>query len=143
MHELKGGCHCGNIRVDVALTRAAHEYVPRACDCDFCRKHGASYLSDPAGSLVIEVKDERLLRKYRQGSGTADMLVCGNCGVLVGAMYRSGGHIFAAINTRIIEGGTMFGGNRPVSPKTLSAGEKAERWKELWFADVAIDSAGT
>ncbi len=141
MYKLKGACHCGNIRVEVALTRAPAEYRPRACDCEFCRKHGASYLSDPGGSLAVQVGDERLLRKYRQGSNTAEMLVCGNCGVLVGGAYQTEGRVFAAINTRIIEGDAMFGEIQPVSPRTLSAEEKVSRWKALWFADVTIDAA--
>ena len=139
MHKLKGSCHCGNVRVELALTRAPNEYHPRACDCDFCRKHGASYVSDPGGSLVVRVNDEQSLQRYRQGSNTADMLICGNCGVLVGGAYQAEGRMFAAINTRIIDGGTAFAESKPVSPKTLSAGEKTARWKELWFADVEID----
>lgn len=138
MFQLTGCCHCGNVRVEMALTRPAAEYHPRACDCNFCCKHGGSYLSDADGSLVIEVKEERLLRRYRQGSNTADMLFCGNCGVLVGAAYPSETGLYAVINTRIIEGGAAFGEAQTVSPKTLSAAEKVERWKKLWFADVTF-----
>lgn len=138
MHALRGSCHCGNVRVDMALPQAPDQYSPRACDCDFCSKHGASYLSDPDGALVIRVKDGQLLRKYRQGSGTADMLVCGNCGVLAGAMHRAEGRIYATVNARMIEGNPTFAETRPVSPRTLSAEQKAGRWKTLWFADVTL-----
>ena len=58
MHvQLSGGCHCGNLRLQVELTRIPGEYSPRACDCDFCCKHGAAWLSDPQGSLRISVRD--------------------------------------------------------------------------------------
>lgn len=140
MHKLKGGCHCGNIKIEVALVRAPKEYIPRACDCEFCRKHGASYISDPDGSLVMRVRDDQL-KIYRQGSGTAEMLICANCGVLVGGAYRSEGHVFAAINTKTIDGDTRFGEGQPVSPKVLSSEEKVERWRRLWFSNVSITAA--
>lgn len=138
MHKLEGSCHCGNIEIEVALALAPDEYIPRACDCEFCRKHGASYISDPDGSLVIKVRDEKLLKKYHQGSGTAEMLICANCGVLIGGVYRAEGCMFAAINTKTIDGNTTFGESQPVSPKTLSSEEKVIRWRKLWFSNVNI-----
>lgn len=143
MHQITGSCHCGNVNVSIGLPRAPLEYSPRACDCDFCRKHGASYLSDPNGVLAVEVGDLRSLHSYRQGSGTAEMLVCGHCGVLIGATFAADGRVFAAINTRIIDGGVAFGESRTVSPKLLGAEEKAERWRQLWFGDVSVGSAET
>src|SRR5437762_851279 len=65
--SLKGGCHCGNISIEMTLTQTAASYIPRACDCDFCRKHSAAYVSDPKGSLSIKVKDNDALGAYRQG----------------------------------------------------------------------------
>lgn len=138
MHKVEGGCHCGNIRVELDLSRAPGTYSPRACDCDFCRKHGASYLSDPDGSARIRVKGAQCLGKYRQGSGIADFLFCKGCGVLVGATYEIGGRMFAAINSRVIEGDTAFGEVKSASPKTLAPAEKVNRWKAIWFPNVAL-----
>ena len=138
MHRLDGSCHCGNIKLELALARAPAEYVPRACDCEFCRKHGASYVSDPGGSLVIRVRDEHRLHIYRQGSGTAEMLICADCGVLIGGAYRADGRIHAAINTRTLDGDVRFGASQSVSPKALSSDEKATRWEKIWFSDVRI-----
>ena len=139
--HLDGGCHCGAIRVGVDLPRAAQHYAPRACDCDFCRKHAAAYVSDPAGSLRIALTEAHSLGRYRQGSGSAECLVCTRCGVLVGVAYTEDGRIFATLNSRIVDGGACFAEPVAVSPKTLSAGEKIERWKRLWFADVAVVDA--
>jgi hypothetical protein len=138
MHQVNGGCHCGNIRLDIELTRAPGEYSPRACDCDFCRKHGAAYISDAHGSLVIRIRDERERGMYRQGSGMAECLLCRNCGVLVGACYRSDGRLYAAVNAKVVDAGTAFAAEQSVSPKQLSAGQKTDRWKAIWFSDVRI-----
>ncbi|MFC5300276.1 GFA family protein [Azospira restricta] len=142
-YHLRGGCHCGALRIDIGLPRPPETYGPRACDCDFCRKHGAAYFSDPDGSLRVMVGDARFLGRYRQGSGIAECLLCTNCGVLLGVAYREDERLYAAINYRVVEGGVVFGEAQPVSPKTLTANEKVRRWKALWFADVALvgDSA--
>lgn len=141
-YTLNGGCHCGNITVEMELTRRPATYNPRACDCEFCRKHSASYVSDPNGSLRIHVNDEDNLSDYRQGSGIANCILCRNCGVLVGVAYPSDGKFYAAVNSKAIDSGEPFGNEKSVSPKTLSRDEKTERWKGLWFANVSIDISG-
>lgn len=119
----------------------AHEpgsYHPRACDCDFCRKHAAAYVSDPQGSLGIRVQDARCLGNYRQGSGVAECIFCAKCGVLIGALYRSEGRIWGAINAKIVESPTSFGAEQRVSPKSLSHDQKEKRWQDIWFSNVTI-----
>jgi hypothetical protein len=140
MQKLSGGCHCRNILVKLQLARAAGAYRPRACDCDFCSKHGAAYVSDPHGSLIIQFKDERSVGRYRQGNALADLLLCRKCGVLIGALYDSGAGLYGAVNARVIDAGTKFGAQQTVSPQTLDAAAKAQRWQELWFPNVRIGS---
>jgi len=139
MHTLTGGCHSGAIGVELELTRAPEDYHPRACDCDFCCKHAAAWVSDPEGRLVIRAAQDGKASLYRQGSGQAALLLCGQCGVLVAVLYASGEHLYAAINARAIEGGAPFGSAQSVSPKTLSEKEKVERWQKLWFSNVILE----
>jgi hypothetical protein len=138
MHRLRASCHCQNLVLELELTRPPATYAPRACDCDFCTKHGATYLADPAGSLVIHVTDPRLLRRYEQGSGTARCLVCAGCGVLVGAAYETDEGTWAVVNSRAVDGGVGFADPVPVSPKTLGVEQKIARWRELWFSRVTL-----
>ena len=141
MHKMNGGCHCGNVLVELELARAPDTYHPRACDCDFCTKHNAAYVSDPQGSLVIRIKDQHLSGRYRQGSGQAEFLFCRNCGVLVSVIYRNDGRLFAAVNAKAVSGGKVFGAEQTVSPKMLSADDKAKRWQDVWFSNVSIVTA--
>lgn len=136
MHHIKGGCHCKNIRLEASLTQPLDSYSPRTCDCDFCRKHNASYVSDPNGSLRYHVKHPNSLGKYRQGSETADFLFCRDCGVLVGVLYQEQERLYAALNSLAVDEEAMFGAKSSVSPKTLSKEEKISRWKSVWFSDV-------
>jgi hypothetical protein len=138
MHTVSGGCHCGNIRVELQLTCPPDSYQPRACDCDFCCKHGAAYVSDPQGALRIRIRDAQLAGHYRQGSGMADLLLCRNCGVLVGARYRDEQRLYGVVNVKVIDSRTAFGKEQTVSPGLLSAPEKVKRWREFWFADVSV-----
>jgi hypothetical protein len=138
MHRVSGGCYCGNILVDLELANEPESYHPRACDCGFCRKHGAAYLSDPQGSLRLRISDSRYSGTYRQGNELAEMLLCTRCGVLIGALYRSEGLLYGAVNVKTIEDAANFGAEQPVSPKQLPAQEKVARWRRLWFSSVAL-----
>jgi hypothetical protein len=138
MDSLRGGCHCGNLRIEMTLSREARSYQPRACDCDFCRMHGAAYVSDPLGSLVVRIKDDSHRGSYRQGSGQADLVYCRQCGVLVGATYNLEGRVYATVNSKVINSPTPFGPEQTASPKTLSGEQKATRWRDIWFGNVTV-----
>ena len=144
MHNsmLTGGCYCGNLRLDVSLSKPPADYQPRACDCEFCCKHGAAWLSDADGALAIQVNDANQLRRFRQGSEQAEFLLCAQCGVLVAVSYEAGGSRFAAVNVRAVNApadrAVLFAAPVPASPQKLSAEEKAGRWQQLWFRNVRL-----
>jgi hypothetical protein len=136
MYPLSGGCHCGNVAMDIELSREPGTFRPRACDCDFCRLHGAAYISDAEGSLRLRITDALALIIYRQGSKQAEFLLCGHCGVVLAVVYRDAGRLYAAVNANTVDTSTGFGPIQPISPKTLSPEEKARRWRKLWFSRV-------
>lgn len=137
MFEVSGECHCGNIRIQLGLPNTPGGYNPRVCDCDFCTRHGAAYISDARGYLRLRIADPQQTGTSRQGDELAEMLHCSRCDALVGATYRGNGQILATVNARLIKG-TAFGAEQPVSPKNLSSSEKVLRWAQLWFRDVRI-----
>jgi hypothetical protein len=141
MSTVLGGCDCGNLSIELELTEPSDSYHPRTCDCRFCRKHAAAYVSDPHGSLRIKVRDTELLARYRQGSGTAEFLLCARCGVLIGVCYQEGELRYAAVNVRAIGDGAAFGSPTVVSPKALAVDERVQRWKQLWFSNVRLETA--
>jgi hypothetical protein len=141
-YTVSGGCHCRNISVTMQLSHPLQRYSPRACDCDFCTRHGAAYISDRDGSLSIRVHDEGALGRYKQGDQLAEFILCRNCGVLIGATYRSGARLFGALNANVVGISSGFGERKVASPKQLSASEKAKRWQDLWFPRVIIGGDG-
>jgi hypothetical protein len=94
-----GGCHCGNIRVQVRLTRPPADVLIRSCACSFCRSHGTRTVSDPAGQADLWASDWDLVQRYRFGSRTADYLLCRRCGVYVGAVCETPSGRRTVINT--------------------------------------------
>jgi hypothetical protein len=140
MEPLNGKCYCGNIQLTVTLSRGPAALNPRACDCDFCQKHGAAYVSDPRGKLHIRIEDEREVSRFRQGSDIAELWLCRRCGVLVAALYRDADQLFGTVNVKALDCRADFAANVPVSPKSLAPEEKTKRWREIWFPDVRVGS---
>ena len=143
MNKAKGGCHCGNISFEMEVTWEPSSFQPRACDCDFCTKHGAAYLSDNNVKVNLLVKNKSELAKYRQGSEIADFLICKICGVLVAVCFEKQNQIIAAVNYKAVCEDIGFDQDLVVSPKMLSKNEKTLRWQDIWFHDVKIEFINT
>jgi hypothetical protein len=141
MKTILGGCHCGNIELEAQFSKPLESYSPRVCDCGFCMKHGAAYVSDPQGTLRFVVRNQDDCRKYLQGSDLATFVLCARCGVLTGVLYRSSSQLFAALNARVIDRQIAFGAPQAVSPKKLSPEDKVNRWQALWFARVELSGS--
>ena len=81
---LTGACHCGAVvaRLETADPTAVQV---RACQCDFCRRHGAKTVSDPNGRLTLTFA-EGAVSRYRFGLKITDFLICRACGDFVAAV---------------------------------------------------------
>ena len=99
LHTFTGSCHCGALGFSFHTALPVAEWSVRACQCGFCRAHGAVTTSDPAGRLVFRIGQRESLRRYRFGLKTADFLLCGVCGVYVGAQIETPRGAFGIINT--------------------------------------------
>ena len=140
-HKYTGSCHCGNIALKIKLSDELNLYTSRTCDCNFCLKHGASYISDKNGELAISVAQKSRLSKYKQGDCLADFLICQICGVLVGACYKYRGRLYATVNSRTLALNTELKQYKMVSPQKLSNIEKNQRWQDVWFSNVSFGSS--
>lgn len=136
---LTGSCACSNIRFELELSRPSLTYHPRACDCDFCTKHMAAYISDPQGKIHLHITDAQQLNRYRQGTRLAEFFICKACGVLTNVIYsHTPTQLFASVNARTLDTPATFGEIIPVSPQTLSDAERITRWQNSWFNEVRI-----
>lgn len=100
--EYHGACHCGAIAYTYRSAMPTASWSVRACQCSFCRAHGALTAGDPDSSIVFVAADAGMLRRYRFGLGTADFLLCRNCGVYLGAVIASAGTHRGIVNLRAL-----------------------------------------
>lgn len=97
----RGGCHCGDLRYALETELALAALPLRACQCTFCRRHGALSTSDPGGRVRFTFAAEPL--RYRFGLKTADFLICARCGNYVGATIAEGSRRWAILNANTLE----------------------------------------
>ena len=103
MNAWRGRCHCGAVGFEYRTAKPPAEWPVRECQCSFCRKHGACYTSDPAGSVRFVHTDTGALARYRFGHETADFIFCGRCGGYLGAVTEEGGQPLAVLNLRAFD----------------------------------------
>lgn len=139
--RLHGGCRCGGLRVAFGTAQDPAALRPRACDCTFCRGHGAAWVSDPAGTLDLTETTAAALREVRQGSESARFVLCARCGVLVCVLFDADGDVLGAVNAACLAARDRLGPAQPASPQLLSAEERRERWKTLWIRGVRVACA--
>ena len=98
----RGSCHCAAIGFSYRTRLPPPAWRIRACQCAFCRAHGALTTSDPAGSIEFRERRRGELQRYRFGLRTADFLLCRTCGVYVGAEIAADAKRFGIINVQAL-----------------------------------------
>jgi hypothetical protein len=134
MHELKGGCHCGNITVIYRTDLAPEDAEPRACQCSFCRKHNTRAVSDPNGALEISIARPDALNRYQFGLKAADFLICRDCGVYVAAFMADpdDDHGFATLMANVLEAHARYPQATPVVYGGEDEAGRRQRRRENW-----------
>lgn len=103
-YRIEGRCHCGNIEYVLRTDTPLADVTLRICRCDFCLRHRPRYWSDPAGALEVTVAHTDELQRYRFGHGTADFVLCRNCGVFAFAVTEVDGAHYAVANLNLALG---------------------------------------
>ena len=75
--RVTGGCHCGKVRFSAEVPEAVEVLD---CNCSLCAMTGFRHLIVPHGDFVL-LSGEQVLVSYRFGTGAANHLFCGACGV--------------------------------------------------------------
>ena len=76
--KVSGGCHCGAVRWEAELADAP---VPALdCNCSVCSRTGFLHVMAPHSDFEL-ITGRDALTSYRFGTGAADHLFCGTCGV--------------------------------------------------------------
>jgi hypothetical protein len=131
---LRGGCHCGAIRVALETVLDPRALPLRACQCSFCVRHGGVTTSDPAGLLVVAVRQPEQLQRYRFALGITDFLVCRTCGVYVAAVMETDGRVLGVLNASVLDEREPFARSpSPMEYGAEKAGEREARRAKVWM----------
>jgi len=129
----RGRCHCGAVGFEYDTASPPAEWPVRDCQCSFCRKHGARYTSDPAGSVRFVHEDPGALSRYRFGHRTADFVFCNRCGGYLGAMTEAEGRTLMVLNLRAFDPPPEgLPGARPMTYDGESTGDRNARRFARW-----------
>lgn len=115
MTAYEGQCHCGAIRMTYTSDIPVEAWSVRACQCTFCRLHGARSTSDPNGEVRFVVRDEEAVSRYAFGLRTAEFLLCRVCGGYLAAVMAPDGRRFATINANALRGLAALPETAPVT----------------------------
>lgn len=139
MHEYSGKCHCGNIRYRYITLHAPEAFPVRHCGCEFCRRHGVAYTSDPAGRLEIDVDVPEAVQRYRFSTKVVDFLLCTQCGVMTAAITRIDNNDYAVLNANTLAGDvTLTSITLDVAAETPEEGRA--RRKRNWIGKVRLNN---
>ncbi|QPQ55232.1 GFA family protein [Allosphingosinicella flava] len=75
--RITGGCHCGAVRFEAEVAGAV-EILD--CNCSICGMTGFRHLIVPHADFRL-MSGVDALTSYKFGTGAADHLFCGTCGV--------------------------------------------------------------
>jgi len=137
--HLEGNCHCGNIHYQLQLTKSLKTYIGRACQCSFCQKHSATYISDPQGKLSIHIKNGDQVSRYQFASKVAEFLVCQACGVLPCAIRKIDEKLYAVVNIHSLKSDIVPGlTTQPFDYDGESESDKEARHTQNWISEVKL-----
>jgi hypothetical protein len=136
---LSGRCHCGNVAFTFRSSLSADRLPVRADGCSFCRAHGVRSTSDPNGHVQIIIHDSNQLIRYRFGLKTADFLICGRCGIYVGAVITVDSTCYAVLNINTFDSAESFTREaRAVSYDGETEMERIRRRQANWTPSVVM-----
>jgi hypothetical protein len=139
--ELRGSCHCGNVRYTLAWPGEPAAIPARACTCSFCTRHGAAWTAHPDATLAIEVADSTALARYAFETKTAEFQVCVRCGVVAACTSRIDGRDYAVVNVNTFDDATISVEQAPVSFDGEEESGRLQRRRARWIGSVRFQPA--
>ena len=134
-----GACHCGAIEFVFHSSQGPRLWTIRACQCRFCRRHGARTTADASGYVTFRLNDESRLQRYRFGLQSAEFLICRRCGVYIAAVLTSPRGRFATININAIREPLDVAEAIPVSYEGETLEVRQQRREQRWTPVIEAD----
>ena len=140
--QVKGQCHCGNIRYELEWPDDGGEIPVRECSCTFCVKHGGVWTSHREAAVAVSIHDDAIASKYSFGTKTATFHVCARCGAVPLVTSEIEGHVYAVVNVNTFHGVDRQGAGRLSFSRASTnfdgedISDRLERRKRNWIPAV-------
>ena len=138
MNTLQGSCHCGNVEFTLLTEQSENTLVPRRCGCSMCRRHAASWISDPEARLDLRYRDKSQLSVYQFGHATSRWIVCARCGVLTVAICQIEGRLVAVARSQAMIGHVFSVPEVATDFDGESVEKRLARRGRTWIGSVTI-----
>lgn len=127
----EGSCKCKQWRISVSVNTELGAFNPRVCDCDYCKANPWAIIS--ARDMMIDLQGDRCnIREDKNGNQLATFYHCSRCNDLLAVGCAIEGESRGAVNALLLDQRESLGSAVQIQPRLLSAGEKIQRWNELW-----------
>lgn len=141
MTTLNGSCHCGSVRVAFMPSLSPEDLAVRACQCGFCRRHGARTVSDPNGSVHLTAAPGAY-RRYRFGRRAVDALLCRECGIYLGSFIEVETGLIGTINVAGVDLEGLAGrAAESISYDDETDEERLARRKARWTPAILVQAS--
>jgi hypothetical protein len=130
--EYLARCHCGALTARYRTAIPPADWSVRACQCSFCRSHGALTTSDPEGLLEFRSANPTQVQRYRFGERTAEFLICRECGVYVGVQMVTDRGRFGVLNVLTLRPLLVLSAAEPMDYGAESAEGRRLRRESRW-----------
>ena len=133
MTTFSGRCHCGNLQIVFETVFTSANLPLRACQCSFCRAHGAVTVSDPRGKVRFAFTERVAVQHYRFGLAITDMLICTRCGCYAAAVMEADGRQYATLNANLLDcRAELAAAPVPMNYAEETAEQRTARRKARW-----------
>lgn len=137
--ELRGSCHCGNLRYTLDWPGAPTVMPGRACTCGFCTRHGAVWTGHADATLSIRIADVGAVSRYAFETMTAEFLACTRCGVVPACISRIDGRDHAVVNLNTLDDATVAVEIAPASFDGEDEAQRLARRRQRWIGEVRFE----
>jgi hypothetical protein len=103
-----------------------------------CRRHGASYISDPKAQLTLRYRDQSQLSLYRVGHRTVQWVICSRCGVLTAVLCEIEGRLRAVVRVQSMVEHSFPQPEVVMNFESESVEERLQRRAKTWIGSVTV-----
>ena len=138
MNSYEGGCSCKNIVISLFLDSELSQHTPRACQCSYCKKKNAAYISFSDWRMEVKIKNSDQINKFRFSTRTADFVSCKICDELIYVVSKIGNINYSVVNITAFKN-IKFPGPEECDFDSEIQSERLIRRELNWISNVYIE----